>query len=124
MTILFADIREFSKLTRSIGPESIVELLNSYFAAMTAVVFSHDGTVSSIHRRYDLRRFGSPEPDPKHYEKALYAAVEMQKEISGVERNARERREEHLPLWDRGSLWRRRARLYRRTALLGLHGRG
>ncbi len=84
VTILFADIRGFSKLTRSIGAESIVELLNSYFAAMTAVVFSQDGTVVQFVGDTIFAVFGSPEPDPGHYEKALCAAVEMQRRVSSL----------------------------------------
>jgi len=84
VTILFADIREFSKLTRSIGPESVVELLNSYFAAMASVVFSHDGTVVQYIGDTIFAVFGSPEPDREHYEKAMCAAVEMQGKISNL----------------------------------------
>lgn len=84
VTILFADIRGFSKLTRSIEPEDVVELLNSYFATLTAVVFSHDGTVVQYVGDTILAVFGCPEPDPTHYEKAVYAAVEMQEKMRGL----------------------------------------
>jgi adenylate cyclase len=84
VTILFADIREFSKLTRSIGAEPVVELLNSYFAAMSSVVFSYDGTVVQFIGDTIFAVFGSPESDPKHYEKATCAAVEMQQKISSL----------------------------------------
>jgi adenylate cyclase len=84
VTILFADVREFSKLTRSIGPESVVELLNAYFAVMSAVVFSHDGTVVQYIGDTMFAVFGSPEPDPEHYEKAMAAAVEIRDKISNL----------------------------------------
>jgi adenylate cyclase len=84
VTILFADIRQFSKLTRSIGAESIVELLNSYFGAMSSVVFAHDGTVVQYIGDTIFAVFGSPEPDPKHYEKATCAAVAIQEKISSL----------------------------------------
>ena len=84
VTILFADVREFSKLTRSIGPESVVEILNTYFAVMSAVVFSHDGTVVQYIGDTMFAVFGSPEPDPEHYEKALAAAVEIRNKISNL----------------------------------------
>jgi class 3 adenylate cyclase len=84
VTILFADMREFSKLTRSIGPESVVELLNSYFAAMSEVIFSHDGTVVQYVGDTIFAVFGSPEPDPQHYEKGVSTAIEMQEKISNV----------------------------------------
>jgi adenylate cyclase len=91
VTILFADIREFGKLTRSIGPESVVELLSSYFAAISAIVFSHDGTVVQFVGDTIFAVFGSPEPDPKHYEKATSSAVEMQESILSL--NSRREKE-------------------------------
>jgi adenylate cyclase len=81
VTILFADIRGFSKLSKSMEPEDVVELLNSYFAALTQIVFSHDGTVIQYVGDTVLAVFGSPEPDPMHYEKAVFAALDMQKRI-------------------------------------------
>jgi adenylate cyclase len=90
VTILFADIREFSKLTRSIGAESVVELLNAYFATISSVVFSHDGTIVQFVGDTMFVVFGSPEPDAKHYEKATYAAVEMQAKIASLN-SAREK---------------------------------
>src|SRR5262245_8339492 len=83
VTILFADIRGFSKLTRSVTPESLVELLNSYFGAMTSVVFSHDGTVVQYVGDTIFAVFGSPEADPEHCEKALRAAIAIQEKMSG-----------------------------------------
>ena len=62
-------------------PEDVVELLNSDFAALTQVVFSHDGTVIQYVGDTVLAVFGSPEPDPMHYEKAVLAALDMQKRI-------------------------------------------
>src|SRR5262245_59937267 len=82
VTILFADIREFSRITRSIGAESIVELLSSYFAAINSVIFSHDGTVVQFIGDTVFAVFGSPEPDSEHYEKAMIAAMEIQQKIS------------------------------------------
>ena len=90
VTILFADIREFSKITRSIGAESIVELLSSYFAAINSIIFSHDGTVVQFIGDTIFAVFGSPESDPEHYEKATYAALEIQQKISALN-SAREK---------------------------------
>jgi len=78
VTILFADIRGFSKLSRDLEPEDIVELLNCYFSALTSVIFFYDGSVVQYVGDTILSVFGSPEPDSNHYEQAVHAALGMQ----------------------------------------------
>src|SRR5947207_3716741 len=45
ITILFADIRGFTRISEHAPPEKIVGLLNRYFSAMTDIIFSHGGTL-------------------------------------------------------------------------------
>jgi adenylate cyclase len=84
VTILFADIRGFSKLSQNAEPESIVELLNYYFSGLIPVIFSLDGTVEKYLGDGVVSVFGSPEADPQHYEKALRAAVRMQEKMCAL----------------------------------------
>ena len=77
-TILFADIRGFSKLARKMEPEAVVDLLNYYFAGLLPVIFAYDGSVDKYAGDAVLSLFGSPEPDAAQYEKAVRAAVGMQ----------------------------------------------
>src|SRR6185503_4145976 len=41
ITILFADIRGFTRISEHAPPEKIVNLLNRYFSAMTDIIFAH-----------------------------------------------------------------------------------
>jgi adenylate cyclase len=81
-TILFADIRGFSKLARNMEPEAVVDLLNDYFAGLLPVLFAYDGSVDKYAGDAILSVFGSPEPDPGQFEKALRAAVGMQQKMA------------------------------------------
>ncbi|HEY8411619.1 MAG TPA: GAF domain-containing protein, partial [Pyrinomonadaceae bacterium] len=45
ITILFADIRGFTRISEHAPPEQIVGLLNRYFSAMTDIIFAHGGTL-------------------------------------------------------------------------------
>src|SRR5258708_18710068 len=45
ITILFADIRGFTRISEHSAPEKIVHLLNRYFSAMTDIIFAHAGTL-------------------------------------------------------------------------------
>lgn len=81
-TILFADIRGFSQLSRKMEPEAVVELLNYYFTGLIPVIYSQDGSVDKYVGDAILAVFGSPEPDVIHFEKSVHAAVGMQKKMA------------------------------------------
>lgn len=80
-TILCADIRGFSELSKDTSPESIVEMLNDYFSCLVPVIFEHDGSVDKYIGDAILSVFGTPEPDPDHYIKAVRAGLLMQKKM-------------------------------------------
>jgi adenylate cyclase len=80
-TVLFADIRGFSKLSRNMEPEAVVELLNYYFAGLLPIIFAYDGSVDKYAGDAILSVFGSPEPDPAQFEKAVRAAMGMQEKM-------------------------------------------
>ncbi|HWT77336.1 MAG TPA: adenylate/guanylate cyclase domain-containing protein, partial [Candidatus Methylomirabilis sp.] len=84
VTILCSDIRGFTKLSRDMEPDDVVEMLNDYYAQLIPVIFSHDGTVDKYIGDAILAVFGSPEPDPKHLEKGVRTALEMQTAMRGL----------------------------------------
>jgi adenylate cyclase len=91
VTILNWDIRGFSKLTEKMEPDNIVEMLNDYFAVLVPIVFSHQGTIDKFIGDAILAVFGSPEADPKQYEHAVRAAMEMQTAVANVNEKRRAR---------------------------------
>ena len=89
VTILNLDIRGFTQLTRNMEPDDIVEMLNDYFAAEVPIIFDHNGTIDKFMGDAILVVFGSPEPDPKQYEQAVLAAVEMQAAVARINQRRR-----------------------------------
>jgi adenylate cyclase len=83
-TILFADIRGFSQLSRKMEPEEVLDLLNYYFAGLLPVIFAYDGSVDKYAGDAILSVFGSPEPDADQFEKAVRAAVGMQEKMNNL----------------------------------------
>lgn len=77
LTVLFADIRNFTGLAERLTPERLVPLLNRYFTAMTKVVQAEDGMIDKFLGDGLLAVFGAPLPQPDHAARACRAALKM-----------------------------------------------
>jgi adenylate cyclase len=86
ITILFADIRGFTRISEHAPPEKIVNLLNRYFSAMTEIIFAHGGTLDKYLGDGLMALFGAPTTTPDDASNALNAAVAMQRRLLGINR--------------------------------------
>jgi adenylate cyclase len=84
ITILFADIRGFTRISEHAPPEKIVGLLNRYFSAMTDIIFAHGGTLDKYLGDGLMALFGAPTTTPEDAANALNAAVAMQRRLLGI----------------------------------------
>ena len=90
ITILFADIRGFTRISEHAPPEKIVGLLNRYFSAMTDIIFAHGGTLDKYLGDGLMALFGAPTATPDDASNALNAAVAMQRRLIGINRELRD----------------------------------
>jgi class 3 adenylate cyclase/tetratricopeptide (TPR) repeat protein len=60
VTILFADLCEFTLSTERLGTATISHILNDFFVAMTDVVFEHGGTIDKFIGDCVMVIFGAP----------------------------------------------------------------
>jgi adenylate cyclase len=84
ITVLFADIRGFTRISEHAPPEKIVGLLNRYFSAMTDIIFAHGGTLDKYLGDGLMALFGAPTTTPEDASNALNAAVAMQRRLLGI----------------------------------------
>ena len=77
-TVLLADIRGFTALTQSLPPETIIPLLNEFFAVMCDVIERNGGVVDKFMGDSVMAVFGAPERHADDLQRALICAVEMQ----------------------------------------------
>jgi adenylate cyclase len=84
ITVLFADIRGFTRISEHAPPERIVGLLNRYFSAMTDIIFAHGGTLDKYLGDGLMALFGAPTTTPEDAGNALNAAVAMQRRMLGI----------------------------------------
>ena len=59
-TILFSDIEAFTRLTESLGPAKIVDVLNAYFSRMVEILERHGGVVTQFQGDAILATFNVP----------------------------------------------------------------
>jgi len=90
ITVLFADIRGFTRIAEHAAPEKIVDLLNRYFSAMTDIIFAHGGTLDKYLGDGLMALFGAPTTTPKDAANALAAAVAMQRRMISINAELRE----------------------------------
>lgn len=81
VTILFADICDFTQMSATLAPRQIVALLNEYFPVMADVVFRHGGTLEKYIGDALMAIWGAPLPVADGADLALRAAVEMQQRL-------------------------------------------
>ncbi len=86
VTVLFTDIRDFSRLVESLQPEEVVELLNEYLEAMLSVIFENHGTLDKFTGDGLMVEFGAPLDDPSQEKDAVKTAIEMQLALKALNR--------------------------------------
>ena len=89
ITVLFADIRGFTRLSEHAPPERVVQLLNKYFSAMTDIIFAHGGTLDKYIGDGLMALFGAPTVTPDDATNAVNAAVAMQRRILSINEDLR-----------------------------------
>src|SRR3712207_3510679 len=76
-TVMFADLRGFTRRSQTESAQDVIEFLNRYLAEMSEAILRHGGTVVSYMGDGVMAVFGAPLPQDDHADRALRAAREM-----------------------------------------------
>ena len=82
ITILFSDIRGFTSMAESMGPDAIAQLLTEYFSEMVEIIFEHGGTLDKFVGDAIMALWGAPIAHADDADRALRAAVAMQQGVA------------------------------------------
>jgi adenylate cyclase len=77
VTILFADIRNFTTMSEHLGPHEVVDMLNTYFTRVCESILDQGGMVDKFIGDAVMAVFGSPQAQPDHARRALQSALAM-----------------------------------------------
>ena len=84
VTVLFSDLRDFTKLTETISPQEVVTVINTYFKSMSEAITSHHGLILQFVGDEIQAVFGAPVALENHQQCAMDAALEMRTRLSRV----------------------------------------
>ncbi|HEU5171407.1 MAG TPA: adenylate/guanylate cyclase domain-containing protein [Gemmatimonadales bacterium] len=84
VTVLFADIRNFTAMAERMTPDDIAALLTEYFTEMVEVIFEYGGTLDKFIGDALMALWGAPVEHPDDARRAYQAAVAMQQTVEGL----------------------------------------
>jgi len=86
LTIMFADIKNYTTYSEKRRPQDVVKTLNDYLAEMTNVIIEHEGTLDKFLGDGILAYWGAPLEQEDHAELAVRCALEMIRRMEGLQR--------------------------------------
>ncbi|MGQ9615668.1 MAG: HD domain-containing phosphohydrolase [Spirochaetota bacterium] len=84
VTVLFADIRDFTTMAENMKPEDVVNLLNTYLSGLSNIVFQFEGTVDKYIGDCVMAVFGAPISHYNDSERAVVSAINMMKYVKDI----------------------------------------
>ena len=96
-SVLFADFKDFSKISKKLSPEELVQALDQCFKGFDQIITKYNlEKIKTIGDSYMVAG-GLPNPDEEHVSRLVQAAFEMQTFLKTIEQD---RREKGLPFFE------------------------
>lgn len=91
MTVMFCDIRGFTRLAQALAPATVQDLLQRVFGRLTEVIERHGGTVDKYIGDCVMAFWGAPTEQPDHASRAVAAALDMVQAVHALNASHRAR---------------------------------
>jgi adenylate cyclase len=85
VSIMFADIQGFTRMTEQMPPETLVELTQLLFTEITDEIQHHGGTLDKFIGDAVMAFWGAPLHDPQHSLKAVSCAIAIQQRLKTLQ---------------------------------------
>jgi adenylate cyclase len=94
MTVLFADIRNFTTLSEQFTAEELSDFMQQYLTEVTGIIFNNHGTIDKYVGDMVMAFWNAPLEDEKHAYHAVITALNM---INATEKLTQEFKEKNWP---------------------------
>ncbi|MBC8056239.1 MAG: adenylate/guanylate cyclase domain-containing protein, partial [Rhizobiales bacterium] len=91
LTVMFCDMRNFTRVAEVLPPEDVRGLVNSFFSTMTGAIREHRGTLDKYIGDAIMAFWGAPLKDAVHAGNATRAAVAMTQRLAALNADLRGR---------------------------------
>lgn len=98
ITILFADISGFTRLSESLEPERAMRLLNNFLTLAGRAVLEQEGTLDKFSGDAVMALFNAPLPQQDHPYRAVSAALAIRRRLAAFECDATTDRRLHFKI--------------------------
>lgn len=88
VTVLFVDVRSFTRLSEGMKARDVVALLNEVFQLVSDRILERGGTIDKFIGDSVMAYFGAPVPQPDHAQRAVASAIEIAEAVEERNRGA------------------------------------
>lgn len=81
LTVLFADIRNFTTISEKLSATELKNLMNDFFTPITKIIFENSGTIDKYVGDMVMAFWGAPLEDLNHHENSVKAALLMLEKV-------------------------------------------
>jgi len=91
LTIMFCDMRNFTRVSEQLAPEDVRALVNRFFSAMTGAIRAQRGTLDKYIGDAIMAFWGAPVTDAGHADHAVQAALAMTGQVATLNAELQQR---------------------------------
>ena len=84
LTVMFTDIRSFTKISENLTPEELIQLMNDFLTPMSDLVMESRGTIDKYMGDAMMAFWNAPLDDPDHARHACLTALKMNEALQPV----------------------------------------
>lgn len=84
VSVLFADVRNYTSMTRQLGVERVAPLMDSFFHTGFDIVVRHDGILDKFIGDAIIALFNVPVRRDDHVDRSVAAATELQRAVERI----------------------------------------
>jgi adenylate cyclase len=84
LTVMFCDMRGFTRMSERMEPTQLQELLNAVFSRLTEIIRANRGTIDKYMGDCVMAFWGAPVETPKHAELAVKTALQIARAVHAM----------------------------------------